>query len=242
MAPYHHHVNTHHRMKRATKLKKFAKLSVAFVSVLGLFIALDWVWTNVKSGQTVVSKDSSATVQAAQINIFKTPYYRFQADSSWREVTDELSQSTNTQSDFHQYLYRSFDKNFIEHELWVTVNMPESYQLARHNVPTRVIPVRVESDGSITQLDSVSGPCVEALPEGSTDVSPQIVLQKDVSYFCNPNQNNDYTVIAGIPSGTERLPVSVDSNQITITITYRNVTPIPESSMFERILSTFRAE
>ena len=229
-------------MKRATKLKKFAKLSVAFVSVLGLFIALDWVWTNVKSGQTVVSKDSSATVQAAQINIFKTPYYRFQADSSWREVTDELSQSVNSQSDFHQYLYRSFDKNFIEHELWVTVNMPESYQLARHNVPTRVIPVRVESDGSITQLDSVSGPCVEALPEGSTDVSPQIVLQKDVSYFCNPNQNNDYTVIAGIPSGTERLPVNVNSDQITITITYRNVTPIPESSMFERILSTFRAE
>ena len=104
MAPYHHHVNTHHRMKRATKLKKFAKLSVAFVSVLGLFIALDWVWTNVKSGQTVVSKDSSATVQAAQINIFKTPYYRFQADSSWREVTDELSQSVNSQSDFLQYL------------------------------------------------------------------------------------------------------------------------------------------
>jgi hypothetical protein len=207
---------------------------------MSIGIGVDWLLTNIKNSKTVVSSSSSATVQSAQINIFQSPYFRFQADSSWREVTDELNLN-GAPDGSSQYLYRSFDKNFIDHELWVTVNLPEDYKVALHNVPTRVLPVRVEQDGSISLLGSVSKPCLDVLQGDKPDVSPQVVKQLDVEYFCNPEQVNDYTIVAGIPGGSNRIPITLaDGEKATITLTYRNIKPVPESSMFERILGNFK--
>lgn len=240
MAPYRHHINTHHRARTARRLKKIAQASMVLVVFAGLYIAGDWVVTTIQSNQTVVSKTSSATVQSAQINIFQSPYFRFQADSSWREVSDELNLAPNDSS--LQYLYRSFDGNFIEHELLVTVNLPENYKLARHNIPTRVMPVRIEQDGSLTQLDAVSAPCAEALPQENPNYQPHTLVQNDIEYFCNPNQVNDYTVTLGIPGGTSKLAMPHKGQEKSIiTITYRNISPTPDASMFERIVREFKS-
>ncbi len=241
MAPYHHTVNTHHRSKRASRVKKVAKFAsiLAVIAVIG--VGIDWTLTNIKNGKTVVSTTSSATVQSAQINIFQSPYFRFQADSSWREVTDELNLN-GAPDGSSQYLYRSFDKNFIEHELWVTVNLPEDYKVALHNIPTRVQPVRIEEDGSLSLIGSVSKPCMDVLEGEKPDVSPQVVKQLDVEYFCHPNEVNDFTVVAGVPGATNRLSMPHDETEkVVITLTYRNIKAIPEASMFERILLNFKS-
>lgn len=236
---YHHHVNTHHRIKRSRRVIRSVQAFVLLVFVVGAYIGVDWLLTNINSAKTVVSSESSATVQSAKINIFQTPYYRFQADSSWREVTDELLSRGN--EGFEQYLYRSFDKNFIEHELWVAVNLPENYALQRHNIPTRVIPVQVEGGGTLTQVDSVSDPCGVELAEVDKNQEPHIIIQKEVQYLCNLNAVNDYTVVAGIPGGTNRLPMPHAGEIINITLTYRNITATPDSRQFNSILSTFKS-
>lgn len=212
---------------------------VVLCLLVGGYIGVDWLLTKVNSAKTVVSSESSATVQSAKINIFQTPYYRFQADASWREVTDELLTKGN--EGFQQYLYRSFDKNFIEHELWVAVNLPENYTLQRHNIPTRVLPVQIQPDGTLSQIDDVSKPCGVELADIDKNQEPHIIIQKEVQYLCNLNAVNDYTVVAGVPGGTNRLPLPHGNETVNITLTYRNITATPDSRQFTSILNTFKA-
>ncbi len=240
MALYQHHINNHRRSKRAGKFKRVSLVLGILILLGGVGVGVDWLITNIRATKTVTSIESSATVQSARINIFQTPYYRFQADSSWREVTDELNLG-QSQDGSKQFLYRSYDKNFIEHELWVTVNLPREQAVVRHNVPTRVLPVSVGEDGSILPLDVVSDPCVEVLPKENPNLEIQTVTQKDISYLCNPNQVNDYTVTAGVPGKDNRILVpQKDGERATLTIVYRNITASPDSRQLESILNTFK--
>ncbi len=239
MATYKHHVNLNHKTKRVKKTRQITQIFVVLILIMSVYVGVDWIITNIRSSRTVVSSESSATVQSAQINIFQSPFFRFQSDSSWREVTDELN--LKDQGDTRQYLYRRFDKNFIEHEIWVTVNLPDNYVIPINYIPTRVLPARIESDGSITQIGSVSKPCVDVLPKDNPNLESHTVTQNDIEYFCNPNEVNDYHVTVGVPGATNRLSAMHDSSQkAEVTITYRNITAIPTSSMFENILATFK--
>lgn len=238
MAPYHHTISTHHKSKKARRFKRLAQGAIGAVLLFMLVLGVDWLLTQINSSKTVVSSTSNATVQSARINIFQSPYFRFQADSNWREVTDELNLAPNDNT--KQYLYRSFDKNIIEHELWVTVDLPEDYFLKRHNIPTRVMPVTVNADGSVTMLGDVSVPCVETLGPNPS-LEPQIVKQDDVEYFCNPNQVNDYTVAVGESGGTTRIKMpQKDGTYVSVAITYRNITATPDARQLTSILETFR--
>lgn len=236
---YHHNVNTHHRIKRSRRVIRVVQFLVLLFFIGSAYIGVDWLLTNINSAKTVTSSESSATVQSAKINIFQTPYYRFQADASWREVTDELS--TKGDESFQQYLYRSFDKNLIEHELWVAINLPENYTLQRHNIPTRVLPVQIEKDGTLSQLEDVSEPCGVELKDTDKNLEPHIIVQKGVQYLCNLNAVNDYTVVAGVPGGTNRLTMPHAEGQATITLTYRNITATPDSRQFTSIINTFKS-
>ena len=242
MAPYHHQQNTHHRVRFARKFKRFAQISVVVAVIFAGYLGVDRILASINERQTVVSTESNATVQSAQINIFQTPYFRFQADSNWREVTDELNLA-NVAAGSHQYLYRGFEGNFIEHELWVTVNLPQDYILERHNIPTRVLPVRIEPDGTLTVTNSVSETCFDSLPDPEkSNVAPRTLTQEEITYYCDPNNVNNYTVAVGVPGGTTRLlmPQS-DGESVEVTITYRNVTATPEARQLRSILSTFRS-
>ncbi len=241
MAAYNHHINTHHRTKRAKRIKRFSFALLALLFLGAGAVGVDWLLTNLKAEDTVVSSSSSATVQSARINIFQSPYFRFQADDNWKEVTDELNLSDG---DSPQYLYRRFDKNFIEHEIWITVNLPEDYRVERHNVPTRILPVRIESDGKLAQLSSTSNSCLEVLDKKNPFLEPHVLVQHDIEYFCNPN-TNDYTVAVGVPGSTTRLEMPTNSSgangKVTMTITYRNITANPDSREFEDVLRTFKS-
>jgi hypothetical protein len=240
MAPYHHHVNTHRRSKNA---RLFKKVVIGFVSVaiiITVGISADWLLTNIRASDTKVSVESSATVQSARINIFQTPYFSFQADSNWREVTDELNLGKTTDGS-QQYLYRRYTKNFIEHELWITVNMPEGYNILKHNIPTRVYPVQVEPDGSLTRISGVSESCSKALSEKDTNLQPHILTLENVTFYCDPN-NNGYQVAVGVPGKTERIEMpKSDNGSNFITITYRNTSAIPDARQLESIIQTFRS-
>jgi hypothetical protein len=243
VAQYKHHIGIFGKSRRAHKIKRAAQITVVLLIIIISYVGVDWVLSNLNSAKTVIGKDSSATVQAAQINFFRTPYFQFQVDSSWREVTSELNLSNDGNT--RQYLYRSFNKNFIDHELWITVNLPEDYSLERHNVPTRVMPVRIESEGTLTQIGEISNPCIEVEPKEKPNLDPHVVSQSGVEYYCNPNQVNDYIVTVGVPSGTNKLPMphveGMLASKSTIGITYRNTTPIPNSSVFERFVRDFKS-
>lgn len=236
--PYHHKVSTHHRAKRAKKITKLAGFSVTVALLFGVWVGIDYMLTSLQN-DTVVSVESGSTVQAAQINIFSTEYYRFQSDSSWREVTDELT--FDNSGDIKQYLYRRFEGNFIEHELFITVNQSDNYRILKHNEPTRVLPVDLDAQGRLIAQDTVSETCysledIEAPNRDSRDIE-----MKDVTFFCNPDKLNDYVVAVGQSGGSEKIPIeTVAGEEAAVTITYRNITVNPDARQLERILSNFK--
>jgi hypothetical protein len=235
---YKHNDSLHNHKKLAYRARRVAVVMIIIIAVCVLIIGVDWLITKFNSDSTTTSLESNATVQSANINVFQTPYFRFQANESWREVTDELNLKNGDTS--NQYLYRYFDKNFIEHELWVTVNLATDYKYERYNIPTRVQPIRIESDKSLAVINSVSDPCLSVIPPEDKSKDQRVVVQNEVEYFCDPGINQ-YTVTVGVPGATNKMPIVSNSGQTnTITITYRNVTAYPETSELNNILSTFK--
>jgi hypothetical protein len=231
---YRHNDSLHKHKKKANKLKNLAILLLALLTICVIVVGVDWLITKLSASNTVVGSVSNATVQSARINVFQTPFYRFQANESWREVTSQYNDPEN------EYIYRSYNNGLIEHELWITVDKQKSFDLEKH-YPTRVLPVRIESDGRLTKLGTVSERCVTALPNGEqSNQDPQIVVQEEVSYFCYPN-STAFNVTIGVPGGTNELimPRNNGSN-IPVTIIYKNVTAFPDTRQIELILDTFR--
>ena len=236
--PYHHKVNTHHKAKRAKRLSKFAGVAVFIALLFGAWVGVDYLLTKIQN-DTVVSKESGSTVQAAQINIFSTEYYRFQADSQWREVTDELT--FDNSGDRKQYLYRRYDANFIEHELFITVNQPKGAKVLRHNEPTRVLPISIDAQGRLIAQDRVSDTCYSMIDEDTTNREAREYEIKGVTFICNPDKRNDYVVAVGQSGGSDIIPIKTSAGEeATISITYRNITVNPDARQLERILSNFK--
>jgi hypothetical protein len=236
--PYHHKVNTHHRAKRAKKVSKVAAVFVGVFALAMAWIGVDYLLTRLQN-DTAVSVETSSTVQAAQINVFKTEYYRFQADSSWREVTDELT--FDNSGDRKQYLYRRFDGNFIEHELFITINQPAGYTILRHNEPTRVLPVDIDAEGRIIAQEVVSDTCASIQDKENPDKTARRLEMSGVDFYCNPDKQNDFVVAIGQSGGSESLPIKTAQGlEATMTITYRNITVTPDARQLQLILSNFK--
>ncbi len=236
------HNQTHHkRARKARASKKIAIFAVVLLmlSIFGVLIDLLLIERN--SQDTVVSETNLTSVQAANINIFQSPYFSFQADDSWSEVTDDRN-INSTPEGSQQYLYRSTRAGYVENELWVTVNLPGTYKTPRHIIPTHVYPVRVESDGQLTMINGVSDHCIETLEDKTQNLQPHILEQDGVEYLCHPNDENGYNVIAGIPGGTSTLEMPHgDGEKSEITITYRSISQAKQIGIFEDILSTFQS-
>ena len=235
---YRHNDTLHNHKVRATKVRRIAVVFVVIGLICFSIIGTDLILSKISSGKTVVSKETNATVQSARINVMQTPFFRFQASQNWREVTDELN--LVNQEGTNQYLYRFFDKNFIEHEIWITVNLNPEYKLEQYNVPTRVQPIRIEDDKSLTMINSVSEPCSSVIPAEDKDRAKRTVVQDEVSYFCDPGINQ-YTVTVGVQGEDNILETTSSSGKTnSVTITYRNVTAYPDTTEFDKILSTFK--
>jgi hypothetical protein len=229
---YHHDEFLYKRWKRSKRLFKASLALSMFAVIIVGFIFGDWVLQSLRS-DTVVSSSSKSNVQSANINIFQTPYFRFQANDTWREVNDEFSNPVD------EYIYRSIDDGLIKHELWISVSSEKKFNIQKH-YPTRVVPVRIEQDGRLSQIGGVSDRCFEALPEGDTNQDPRVLTQKGVTYFCHPN-STAYNVTVGVPGDTNLLKFeSTNGDVVPITIIYKNVTAYPEARQLEQILNTFR--
>lgn len=230
---YHHDDSLHTHQVRTKRARRIATVAVVLL-LLGVgIIGVDWIISKINSSNTVVSSSANATVQSANINIFQSPYFRFQANESWREVTDQFSNPEN------EYIYRSYENGLIKHELWITVDKKKTYVLEKH-YPTRVLPVSIVDGNRLSLLGPASDRCIKALPkEDSTFLDPHVVKQSGVSYFCHPN-STAYNVTVGVPGETNQLSMErTDGSKLPVTIIYKNVTATPDERQLNQILKTF---
>ena len=225
MAPYHHHVNLHHRLKRASRLKRFSKLVLAMFLIIVMVIGVDWVITNIRASKTVISKGSTASVQSSTINIFRTPYFQFQADRDWTESTEA---STDT-----KFVYRSMDGPLVEHQLTVYVNEKPPAKLAA----TRVYTVEL-INGNFKQISNADQHC------NSNDTGlknePKIVTFNQVTFKCDMG-SNVFRAFVGLIGGTNEITALRPNGQTaTYAIVYDDLTFIPSTSQISSIMDTFQ--
>jgi hypothetical protein len=228
MSRYQYQTSYYHKRKKARRLHIFGILVVCVISLAIAYVVFDLVKEG--ASETSVTSESSASVQSAAINIFRTEYFQFQAPRSWREVASE-SKGT-------RFVYRSYRGPLVERDLIIEVNPQQKVPLSSVKT-TRVWAVKINESGLLTPVGSVSKHCKEAVAEAANQ-APQILTLDEVTFPCHPN-GGLYEVVAGEMGGTEDLTISrPDGTTATYNIYYRDVTVKSDPEFFRGIIESFR--
>lgn len=227
--PYQHKVNIHHRQKRARRLRMLAKYSVVLAVLICLVITLDWVWNNVKGNQPAEGIESKTAVQSSTINIFRTPYFQFQADRTWSEVQLE-SHSNNV------YVYRSYNDYLVQHEIRVEVNSNVKESIDNTTV-SRVLPVEIK-DNNIHSVGDISPSCKDLINDPSNR-QQQYLSYKGTTFACDPD-SNAFEVSIGLVGGNTTIVNRTSDKEVTYKITYRDSTFTPNGHPLIGIINSFQ--
>ncbi len=225
MAPYHHHVSTHHRTKRAKKVRKLSFFLVVLTFLFVGVVSFDWIATKLRSSTSVVSVESNATVQSSTINIFRTPFFQFQADDSWSEVPEV---STET-----KFVYKSLNGPLVEHQLTVFVNEKAPAKFAA----TRVFTTELDK-GLFKKVSGTEKHC--NTDEEGLKNEPKVVTFNQVTFNCDLG-SNIFRVFVGIIGGTNEIAATRQNGETaTYTIIYDDLTFLPSANQINSIMSTFQ--
>lgn len=223
---YYYHQANYHRSQRFTRRLKHLVIGTSLLVFLSAaVIGFDYVWENLEqSGQKTVTTATSG-YYSAPVKVFRSPFFQFQTDNSWSEVTNESQPNV--------YLYRRARQQFIDHELIIYVNKPQPNLTA-----TRVLPVNLTSSGELLPL-KVSKHCSETFKDKEPK-SIKIVAVEDVRVLCDPH-DPAYNVMLGVQEGGTELKLPrPDKSTVTLIIVYKNLTALPEGSQIEQIAETFQ--
>lgn len=223
---YHHNFNERNR-KRFLHRIEFLFL-IAFIVLIGVGA---WLYVAATRDESANQEDRSTSTAstsyiAANVQIFKTPYFQFQTDRTWSEAASESKNG--------KYVYRSVSNSLIRHEFVVYVG-----NAASKSVPvTRVLPVSIDNENTLKQRP-VSDHCSAALPPGQRG-GVKTVTYQNVTFECFAD-NTQYNVIVGQIGGTPRLSLlRPGGNKETYMIYYSNVTATPEPSQLQQIINSFQ--
>ncbi len=224
MSHYYHQPNQQAR-RRIGWVKRLLAGLLLTIALGGVMLGVDYARVVLHERDQKTTTSQTLSYYSAPLKIFHAPYFQFQTDPSWVEVT--------TDPKANPHVYRRLRDHFVEHELSIYVNADTSSLTANH-----VLPVNVTATGELLPL-SVSEHCVEAFKPQMTGPIKVISLQ-GVSFLCDPNDSS-YKVIAGLQGGTSvlRLP-RPDKTTATYTLLYKNITAQPEGSQLEQLIESFQ--
>ena len=217
--------------KKQRSLLLKVKLSILLFVIVVLTGALVFYLKYVRedSSNTPESTTSSVTVStvAPEVNIFRSPFFQFQAPGTWLEVKNE--------STANKFVYRGIRSGLIEHQMDIYVS-----QIPSNLESNRVLPVQfVKSNTELSVSDSVSEHCIKANDNKPT-IERLTVTLKEVSFRCDAD-SRDYTVFIGEKTGDTLLnlvrPNGVNENYV---IYYRNLTAAPDTKELVEIIDTFQ--
>lgn len=226
---YRHNDTLHKHQVKARRLRKIATVMV-ILFVLGVgYIFTDWIIGQFSGSNTVISKFNSTSVQSANVSVYRTEYFQFQAPKDWKSV---VSESTDK-----KFVYLKNSDTQITQKLEIYVNRPKTDREANFNL-TRVVPVDISTLGNLIKTGNVSDHCGESFPaDGNRD--PRRITHDEVSFVCNPD-SQQYTILVGEKDGSEDLSVKLsDGREITLVIVFSDLTAYPNTGDLYNIISSF---
>jgi hypothetical protein len=225
--PYHHLSKTHQKQKRSRRVLNFSLVFIGIIMV-GAFSVVTDNFFNRSQGVEIESAGTQAKVQSSSINIFRTQYFQFQADTSWREVTDQLDPST--------FVYRSYDQQLVQHQFVVQVDNIKPIALANENT-TRVQPVTIDNN-RLVPSGKVSDHCGTLVDDGS--IKQARISYKEAEFPCNPDGQSFVSAVSVI-GGNEFIDhISGGGDKIRFKLTYQDSTYSPSGRPLLGIINSFQ--
>jgi hypothetical protein len=225
--PYHHSRKTHKKQKLSRRMLTFSIVFMG-VAVMGAFSIAADNFFNRSQGVEIESTGAQAKVQSSSINIFRTQYFQFQADKSWREVADQTNPN--------RFVYRSYNQQLVQHEFVVEVDIIKPIPLDNENT-TRVQPVTIENN-RLVPTGTVSDHCNTLVEKGS--IEQVRVSYKEAEFPCNPDGKSFVSAVSLI-GGNEFIDHTSSGGDTTrFKLTYQDSTYSPSGRPLFGIVNSFQ--
>lgn len=225
---YHHSRQLHKKQKRSKRLLKFSLAIVMVISISILAIFADNFFNRSKSAE-IASTGIQAQVESASINIFRTPYFQFQADKSWREINDQAGNE-------NKFVYRSYNEQLVQNIFTIEVDEIQSVALANENT-TRVAPVKIEGN-RLQAPFGISDHC-KTMQE-FTSLKQIRMSYEEAEFACTPD-GNSFVVMVSLIGGNEIIEhTTKDGKTHTFKLTFQDATFSPSGRALRSILDSFQ--
>jgi hypothetical protein len=208
------------------------KLLIAFIAlvVLGTIALIYSVYTQNQNPQT---PSSAATTREVSFDneFFSTPYFRFTDAGKWKFIP---AQSTATKFVFQKFLPGS---ELVQHQLLVYINsVPPPIDLSA----SRVLPVRINSNGNGFEPEQVSDHCGKSYKTGELHkVEPRQI--NGATLLCDPEQGQFRIVIAKT-GGDYNLKLKRSNGTVAnYIIIYQNQKIDPDTATARQIAQSFQS-
>jgi hypothetical protein len=224
---YLHSRQIHKKQKRSKKAQKLSLVIVVTILVVAFAIIADNFFNRTQSS-SVVSTGTQSRVESASISIFRTPYFQFQTDQSWREVTD--------QDNPNKFVYRSYDANLVLNQFIVEIDDIASIALDNVNV-TRVIPIRIEGSRLAAPF-GISEHCETLVRKGKRSQSR--ISFNESEFPCTPD-GSSFVVVASMIGGNEIFShTASDGTSHSYRLTFQDSTFTPRGRALRGIIDSFQ--
>ncbi len=223
---YNNHMNYRDRKRYLFRIRLFFVCFTLGLIGLVSYMILSLETDNASNTSQITTSESSSGYFAPSVKIFRTPYFQFQADQTWAEVSGE--------STTNKFVYRSLRSNLIEHEMVVYVN-----QIPANLESNRVLATSVKAGDTELEAGTVSDHCLKTLPGGSRAQAVAATVDS-VKMSCDADSTN-YTVMAGLKGGSTTLNLKrPDKTAAAYAIYYTNLKAVPDGAQIAQIMSTFQ--
>lgn len=226
---YRHNDTLHKHQVRAKRLRKVAFAFSTIVAIALVVVFVDWAIGQLSTSNTVVSRENKTSVQSANVSVYRTEFFQFQAPESWVAVSSETTAS--------RFVYVKNSGNLVTQKFTVIVNRPETNREADFNL-TRAIPIHIGEKGEFQRTGDVSTHCNDSFPkDGNRD--PRRIVHDDISFVCNPD-SQQYNINVGIKGGSDQISATLkNGKEINLFLVYGDLTAYPSTGDLYKIIESF---
>jgi hypothetical protein len=226
-------LGVHHAKQKKIryKLRNYLIAIIVLIILAALGIFIDSILeSRIAQTPSVSSKPQQSLIQPS-IEVFTSPYFKFQTDRNWQFISNE---STAT-----KFVYRRGTSNQVSADMTVYINsIPSLAELQA----TRVLPVTYNNDSHLLNPSFVSEHCRDVLPETDVkrDQAGELTLTvQSVKFLCDVD-GTSYSVVVGLENNTQimNLPRQDGTNADYI-IYFRDLRFSANPQEFVDIVDTF---